>query len=194
MIFTLFFVLTLFVSGISTKRLGELEKRIESLETYIEVPYRLYIYRFLLTISLFSQNLEKEKADKVIFSVVRTSEKNLHEDDTVTYDKTVINLGNAMNVETGKFTAPFKGVYSFTFSGLADSSKEWVGFRIMKNDEADSYVSEQIRPNTWAYLTSSWMMQLNEKDTISINNYWGTLSPDPYYPAYFSGQLIMKEQ
>ena len=127
--------------------------------------------------------------DKVVFNAVRTSflgAKVRH----VTYDKTVINLGDAMNVKTGKFTAPFKGVYSFTFSGVAKSAY-FVGFIISKNDGAFSFVYEEQQH---AYLTSSWMMQLNEKDTVSINNFWGALSPHSYYPLNFSGQLIMKEK
>ena len=96
-----------------------------------------------------------------------------------------------MNVETGKFTAPFKGVYSFTFSGTAKNSFDFLSFSVMKNDEIYSSVTEL---DNMVYLTSSWMMQLNEKDTISIDNFFGTLKPYRYHPLNFSGQLIMKEQ
>ena len=106
-----------------------------------------------------------------------------------------------MNVETGKFTAPFKGVYSFTFSGTATSTFNYVAFPIMKNGQVFSWVvvGLDLAPGIeiqkyQAYLTSSWMMQLNEKDTISIDNFFGTLKPYRYHPLNFSGQLIMKEK
>ena len=89
-------------------------------------------------------------------------------------------------------SAPSSGCRYGHPSGLAKSSDDFAPqIVIMKNWGIYSIVQEQGQE---AYITSSWMIQLNEKDTVYINNYVGTLYTDRFYPMNFSGQLIMREE
>lgn len=59
----------------------------------------------------------KENAKTVHFSVCRNSTFS-EIDATVSFEHEKVNVGGAMKVATGVFTAPFDGVYHFEFSGL----------------------------------------------------------------------------
>merc|ERR1712029_1003663 len=48
----------------------------------------------------------------VVFDAVR-SEDFIGEDNTLTFSKTNVNLGDGMDVNSGKFTVPVSGVYMF---------------------------------------------------------------------------------
>ena len=43
-------------------------------------------------------------------------------DSVVTFQVKQLNIGNAMNIETGVFTAPVPGIYHFAFKGIKDGS------------------------------------------------------------------------
>jgi hypothetical protein len=52
-------------------------------------------------------------------------------DTPIPFDLAVVNEGNAMDLTSGTFTAPRKGIYFFSFTGQAifpaSSSKVWLG-------------------------------------------------------------------
>ena len=110
-----------------------------------------------------------------------------------------------MDLKSGFFTAPFDGVYFFTFSSHAGNLDvvNWVAFAVVKNGWIINYVSEtdevtvtgvtSFLKKSGSHLTTSWMMQLKKGDTVSIKDYWSKLLSYDYRPTYFSGQLIMKE-
>merc|ERR1712141_579906 len=51
----------------------------------------------------------------------------------ITFQKTLLNIGESFESETGTFTAPTNGIYEFTFSGLDDAGKFWTYIDIEKN-------------------------------------------------------------
>ena len=54
---------------------------------------------------------------KVAFDAIRTSSLGKRRT-IVTYTGTVVNIGNGMNPDTGKFTAPIAGTYLFYYQQL----------------------------------------------------------------------------
>jgi len=70
-----------------------------------------------------------------VFSVGRTSSiKGQSTVVTVNYDRTMVNIGDDMNINTGIFTCQVPGVYFFTFTYFKEVNKLAAGY-IMKNDE-----------------------------------------------------------
>ena len=63
------------------------------------------------------QDLFYTTSHLVAFDAYRTS-KSARQDAIINYSGTTTNIGNAMDVETGKFTAPIDGHYFFSFQGL----------------------------------------------------------------------------
>ena len=82
------------------------------------------------------QVLENDKAKKVLFSAYN------NEGGAVTghlkFPKVVTNLGSGFDASTGVFTAPIKGVYTFSFSGQqsanpASSRSSYIDIYVKKN-------------------------------------------------------------
>jgi hypothetical protein len=72
------------------------------------------------------------KSAPVHFHVKRKSDFNFNTTSTpLPFELAVVNEGNAMNLTSGKFTAPRPGIYFFSFTGVAhlrSSSQSWVKF------------------------------------------------------------------
>lgn len=63
----------------------------------------------------------KRKTSLVHFHVERRIE--IKGTNIIRFTKEQINLGKAMNLSSGVFTAPLSGVYRFQFTGLKEKSK-----------------------------------------------------------------------
>jgi len=126
---------------------------------------------------------------KVIFAAVRTRGDLRSGPDTevITYDTLTVNIGNAMDIESGTFNTPVQGLYKFSVSyGNERSGPE--GIIVKKNGdhvfdiEGASY---------------SWMFSLDKDDTITLFNEAdldvGRTRHGPGFREmhlYFTGQLI----
>lgn len=69
---------------------------------------------------------------------VQRSERFSKVNTSIPFDVAVVNIGNAMNLTSGIFTAPRAGTYFFTFTGLAEfptySSLLYLGIDLYLND------------------------------------------------------------
>lgn len=139
--------------------------------------------------------MQDVKKQPVFFHGYRThnfTEKNA----VVNYDDVYINLGNALDIESGKVTAPASGVYQFTFAGpnLLDNSYMDVDF-CKNNDYIGS--SETAVPGDYSSpSTITFILPLNKGDTfyyLFLLLYIGALRSElSYAKIHFSGQLLQE--
>lgn len=90
----------------------------------------------------------------------------------IPFDSELLNVGGAINKQTGKFTAPVAGRYFFSFAGLVrftgSTSKQDCGIQLLKNgvEIAKSHTDEIS--TSWQYdsLSLQSTLHLNEGDEI----------------------------
>lgn len=78
----------------------------------------------------------------VYFQVMRNNSDTNTGQSIVNYDTEILNTGGAMNMTSGIFTAPRKGTYSFTFTGLASCGigvEGHVDLQLLLNGQAVNY-------------------------------------------------------
>ena len=96
--------------------------------------------------SSYFQALEKTVNTRVIFSAVRKY-RNVYPGDDITFDETVTNIGSGMDPESGVFTAPVSGIYSFSFSALLyfekEKLREWGIVEVLKGGQVEFNIKEQ---------------------------------------------------
>ena len=120
----------------------------------------------------------------------------------MTYDESVINVGEGMNLQSGTFTAPISGYYFFSFSGLGydEDSFLYADVRFYKNGEFLFYIrdfgSMKVTSGTFQTrnLAYSWITKLQEGDSINLCVFNGQLWADSYQRITFNGQLLLKSK
>ena len=120
----------------------------------------------------------------------------------MTYDESVINVGDGMNLQSGIFTAPISGYYFFSFSGLGydEDSFLYVDVRIYKNGVFLFYIKDfgsmKVTSSTFQTrnLAYSWITKLQEGDSINLRVFNGQLWADSYQRITFNGQLLLKSK
>ena len=120
----------------------------------------------------------------------------------LTYTNTVSNIGNGMDIGTGKFTVPVLGYYNFEFTatGAFTNLEKPVDIYVMVNNRYRFTIfdtSNQPGVN-FGY---SWQFHLQKGDQIWIKfkpvadgvGTRGIHSSDRYFPAIFKGQLVQED-
>ena len=110
------------------------------------------------------------KSSPVQFYVQRTSSYSTVET-VIPWQVTRLNLGNAMNVGSGVFTAPKGGVYHFHFTGYATSTSQNPEIRVNGESIGQSF----CRDGT---CTMHSTVELKESDTVAVFLRGGTLFED----------------
>ena len=128
---------------------------------------------------------------RVIFSAIQKSQIFGAED--ITYTETIANIGNGMNPNTGVFTTPVSGIYSFSFS--ARTIESYVGIYVKKNGENHFFINEHDYNGemNYANIGYSWTMSLvqNDKIQLSIAN-GGLFAYNPEF-TWFNGNLLIMD-
>jgi hypothetical protein len=144
------------------------------------------------------------KSAPVHFYVTRNSTYNT-KDTPIPFDLARVNEGNAMDLTSGKFTAPRPGIYFFSFTGhpLISSSSYSHSFNsyLYLNGESiigRSIVQENISADhKYSLLTLQLTLNLKKGDQLWVTiSYSGSSSlfDDSYYHyTHFTGFMLEEE-
>jgi hypothetical protein len=119
----------------------------------------------------------------------------------------MVNEGNAMNLTSGKFTAPRPGIYFFSFTGVGRlfSSSSYVAFfsflYLNGNLIASSFVQEKNSPvDQWSPMTLQSTLSLKKGDQLWVEILYSTapslsfLNDNYYYhQTHFTGFMLEEE-
>ncbi|XP_061178469.1 heavy metal-binding protein HIP-like [Saccostrea echinata] len=112
--------------------------------------------------------------ERVIISFharMASSLQNLGNNAVVVFGKVTENSGSAYNSNTGKFTAPQDGIYSFTWTILTDPGKIFVTF-IVLNDTSNvvgyNYVNGRNGSQTYSTGSVTTIIKMKKNDKVWI--------------------------
>ncbi|XP_048476636.1 complement C1q-like protein 3 [Rhincodon typus] len=108
----------------------------------------------------------KKYVPKVIFHAKVSDGKNPVAQKRVVYDLVTINKGSAYNPITGFFTAPFSGIYQFTYSLLAQMTAERTAVYLMRNEENQSYLHSILKSGQAQSTSMSTILSLYKDDQV----------------------------
>lgn len=109
-------------------------------------------------------------ADVVAFHArLSKDQKNLKEKDIVVFGTVTLNTAKAYNPTTGKFTAPNKGHYSFTWT-IASSPGARFSTQLVINSKPVSYchVDGKTGGNNYETGSSTVILKMEKNDVVSI--------------------------
>jgi hypothetical protein len=123
------------------------------------------------------------------------------ENTPIPFDLAVVNEGNAMNLTSGKFTAPRPGIYFFSFAGTARLySSSSVNFysRLYLNGHriGASNVQENNGPvDQWSPFTLQSTLNLKKGDRVwvQIRGSFSSLYDDSDHLTHFTGFMLEEE-
>ncbi|CAB4061856.1 C1QL [Lepeophtheirus salmonis] len=154
-------------------RLKRYEKSIENLS-----------YQMDSVLSNVNQ-LQKE-SKKFIFDAVRYQDFTCN--GNLTYEKSIVNEGNGLNVTTGVFTAPYKGFYLFNFhANTITGNDALILFRRNGETFAGSYDTDNFNRNT---ISQSAIVLLKENDSVWIDVISGGVRSNDNIYLHFIGILL----
>ena len=105
----------------------------------------------------------------------------------IAYQVEDLNIGGAMHLAGGVFTAPVKGRYHFSFSGHAHNGDTWVGLRLNS-----AFTAISATPKHGA-LSITATLNLNQGDRVDTYLDAGSIDSDNNHYTVFSGVLLEQD-
>lgn len=112
------------------------------------------------------------KSETVVFqsSLTKTMENMKHQE-TIIFDTVSLNEGNAYDKTTGTFTAPFDGLFSFTWATLTKGGKYFIT-EIVRNGQRMAYNHNDGRGlETYSMSSSHANIKMKKGDKVWIRTH-----------------------
>jgi hypothetical protein len=142
------------------------------------------------------------KSTHVHFYVTRNSHFKT-EITPIPFDLAVVNEGNAMDLRSGKFTAPRPGTYFFSFAGLArlssSSNANFYSYLFLNGNQiGTSFVQENKYPvDQHSPMSFQWTLNLKKGDqlwlTIGYSGSDSYLYDSSGHLTHFTGFMLEEE-
>ena len=173
-------------------------ERFTSLEETIEETDVSNIRERLDTIE---ETLQKDKPNQVYFSAY--ADEGGEVVGHLKFPKIVINLGDAFDGSSGTFTAPVKGVYTFSFSGQQShdattaTGDTVIELYVRKNGDTVFLIIDDRNTDgekqRYQNINSIFSLELNENDTVHLElaNADDKLYASGVYRLIFMGHLVV---
>jgi len=131
------------------------------------------------------------KSSPVYFHVQRNSTYSIV-DTTIPFQLERLNIGGAMNITSGIFTAPKSGIYFFSFNGLKDSPTNTLTVRLYHNSKI---ITRAYGTNVAGHFTAtlSSTLSLKSGDQIRLLLVEGKLYDENSLYTNFNGMLLQEE-
>lgn len=112
----------------------------------------------------------------------------------INFNEERLNIGQAMNINSGVFTAPRKGTYHFAFIGMKDSSAIDLNIQLILNEGIlVGTASSGDRSGFYTFGLKA-TLKLDEKDRISLKKIGhGVLRDDSNHYTHFTGKLLEED-
>ena len=116
-------------------------------------------------------------------------------DSVISFELETVNVGSAMNLESGIFTAPKSGIFYFSFTVIKEKNDRfWHSIYLRKNKEI---VGTALAPGFAGWYTTavSSTLKLNEGDKIDLYKKTDTSNYVAQHVLYtqFTGWLIEED-
>lgn len=103
-----------------------------------------------------------------------------------------VNIGGAMNLTSGVFTAPRSGIYFFSLSGLKGSAPNslFISLRLNGKDVGSAFAAAMDYDLTYSIQAT---LHLQTGDVITLYKTGGVLSDNVYHYTHYTGWLLEED-
>ncbi|XP_062608645.1 complement C1q-like protein 4 [Saccostrea cucullata] len=166
--------------------IGHLKQLIQQLNVSLQHTVNNEIDQLKRETSLLKTKINAQSQNPIAFTARLSHDVELLGEQTIVFDKIILNLGNAYHESYGHFTAPVQGVYQFAVSLLNDGKESY--FSLMRNGNQVLSML-YIRSGTFYSSSSIVVAQLEANDVVFVKG-TRTANLDESYYCIFSGFLI----
>lgn len=111
----------------------------------------------------------------------------------ITFQLEVLNIGNAMNLSSGIFTAPVGGIYHFEFCGTKDNSEtQLVIFMEVNGAHVGAAQTSGLKPMS-LNINLAVSLRLKLGDRVNLYKSSGILFDSNSHFTHFSGWLVEED-